>query len=53
MYQDWMDGVPLLLSGSEFKEYNRQQLAIARDYYRGKGNEEQAKEMENAMKRYY
>ena len=50
MYQEWMDGVPLLVEGCN--EHNRQQLAIARDYYRRNGNEEMAKDMEEAMKRY-
>lgn len=33
MFQEWMLGVPLLLSGNEFSEYNARQLAIAKKYY--------------------
>ena len=32
MFQEWMLGVPLLLSGSEFSEYNARQLATAKEY---------------------
>lgn len=50
MYQDWMDGVPLLVSGCN--EHNRGELAKARDYYRRKGDEEMAKFFENEMRKY-
>lgn len=51
MYQDWMDGCPLLVKG--FNEHNRSELAKARDYYKRNGLEEQAEKMEKAMERYY
>ena len=50
MYDEWMDGCPLLVEGCD--EHNRSELAKARDYWRLHGNEEKAKEYEEAMKRY-
>lgn len=51
MYDDWMDGCPLLVKGCN--EHNRSELAKARDYYRRNGNEEMAKKMEEARWRYF
>lgn len=50
MYQEWMEGVPLLFKG--FKEHNLSQLARARDYYERKGNKELAECMQRAIEKY-
>lgn len=46
MYQEWMDGVPLLVSGCH--EHNAEQLRTAANYYKKQGNDEMAEHCENA-----
>ena len=53
MYDEFTcEAIPLLIGGYGFSEHNRSELAKARDYWKLHGNEEKAKEYEEAMKRY-
>lgn len=47
MYQEWMDGVPLLFDG--FSEYNVVQLQKAKEYYIRKNDIETVKNIEKAI----
>lgn len=51
MYQEWMDGVPLLVSGC--RENNLLELTIARDYYERNGDKELAEQMQQTIENYY
>lgn len=43
MYQEWMDGIPLLVSGCH--AHNAAQLARAERYYRENGDDKMADEI--------
>lgn len=47
MYQEWMDGVPLLVSGCH--KHNVEQLRTAANYHKKQGNIEMAEHCENAL----
>lgn len=43
MYQEWMDGIPLLVPGCH--QHNMAQLTRAEEYYRNNNDEEMANKM--------
>lgn len=46
MYQEWLEGVPLLVPGCHY--HNAQQLKAAEKYYEKQGDKESAEHFKNA-----
>lgn len=52
MYDDWLEGCPILIGKYGFKEHNIKELMKARDYHIREGNKELAEHYQKLLEKY-